>query len=108
MSRRPHPCGTGSLFASRAMKTPLMVPLPATIHSFDVDMRCGGDSMAVGVRRSVSFVVSRANRGPLFDARRQTASLMLRAPQAGCGHLPVPVEHPDTGSSQDAEGEVSG
>ena len=36
---------------------PVSDPLPATIHSFDVDMRCGGDSMAVGVWRSVSFVV---------------------------------------------------
>ena len=50
---------------------PLVVPLPATIHSFDVDMRCGGDSMAVGVWRSVLswFPVRIGVRCSTLDAR---------------------------------------
>src|ERR1035437_2204365 len=54
------------------------------------------------------FRGSRANRGPLFDARRQTASLMLSAPQAGRGHHAGASRTPRHGSSQDAEDEVSG
>jgi hypothetical protein len=53
-------CEDGRPYLARLIsrrKRPRQVLLPATIHSFDVDMRCGGDSMAVGVWRSVSFVV---------------------------------------------------
>ena len=64
--------------------------------------------MAVGVWRSVSFVVPVriGVRCSTLDGKRLRSCSAHR--RQAVVIMPVPVEHPDTGSSQDAEGEASG